>query len=135
MEWKRGEYLLSDDKSLLHVETVFQLLRETYWAADRPLERVKTSIEHSFCMGLYLGEEQIGFCRAVTDYATFTWICDVIIAPAHQKSGLGKWMVEQLLEHPLLQTRRQVLATKDAHTLYERFGFERVEFMRRNTKT
>lgn len=131
MQWQLGEYQLSDDKARLDPDVIHALLRETYWASDRSLEAVRKSIEHSVVGGLYLGDRQIGFCRAVTDYATITWICDVIVDPLHRGKGLGKWMVEQFLNHPLLQTRRQILATKDAHSLYERFDFERGEFMRR----
>jgi GNAT superfamily N-acetyltransferase len=132
MEWTRGEYLLSDDRKLLDLVKIHALLRDTYWAADRPFEIVCRSVENSIAIGLYKNGAQVGFCRAVTDHATFTWICDVVIEPAHRGGGLGKWMVACLIEHPLLQTRRQILATKDAHALYERFGFERSpDFLKR----
>ena len=131
MEWTHGEYLLSDDKRWLDLDAVCRLLNETYWAAGRPRSMIETGIEHSVCLGLFHASAQVGFCRAVTDFATFTWLCDVIIDPAHRGKGLGKWMVECLIEHPQLQTRSQVLATRDAHSLYERWGFERAEYMKR----
>lgn len=129
----RTGYLLSDDRSKLDLEVISHLLSNSYWAADRPRSIIENSIANSVCLGLFQEGRQIGFARAVTDYATFTWICDVIVDPAHRRRGLGKWMVEMLIEHPLLQTRSQVLATRDAHELYDRFGFQRAEFMRRQS--
>jgi GNAT superfamily N-acetyltransferase len=131
MEWKNGGYLLSDDQQRLDLDSVCRLLSDTYWAAGRPREIMARAIENSVCVGLYHSGEQVGFARGVTDGVTFTWICDVIIDAAHRGHGLGKWMVQTLLEHPRVQTRAQVLATRDAHGLYERYGFQRTEYMRR----
>jgi GNAT superfamily N-acetyltransferase len=95
---------------------------------------IENSIHNSVCFGLFRDGKQIGFARAVTDHATFTWICDVVIAPEHRGRGLGKWMVECVLAHPKLQTTTHVLRTKDAHGLYEQFGFKRTEYLRRSLK-
>lgn len=132
MNWQRHDYELSDDKSLLNIDIVQALLDTTYWAAGRPRAVLEKCISHSMCFGLYRGSEQVGFARAVTDYSTFTYFCDVIIAPEHRGNGLGKWMVETILAHPDLQTVTQCLRTRDAHTLYERHGFERSEYLRRS---
>ena len=123
MQIIRGEYELTDDKTRFEIAAIHEMLRATYWAADRPREVVERSIEHSLCIGLLRGSKQVGFCRAVTDQATFSWICDVIVHPEHRRRGLGKWMVNELIHHPRIQTRSQLLATKDAHGLYERHGF------------
>ena len=131
MDWTHGDYRLTDDKTRLDLGKICALLSETYWAADRPRRTMERAMEHSVCLGLFHGNQQIGFARAVTDQATFAWICDVIIHPDHRGKGLGQWMVKCLLDHPQLQTRSQVLATNDAHGLYERFGFKRTEYMRR----
>jgi GNAT superfamily N-acetyltransferase len=130
-EWTYGEYLLSDDPARLDLRAISQLLATTYWAADRSASAMAQAMQHSFCLGLYHAGRQIGFARAVTDFVTFAWICDVIIHPDHRGKGLGKWMVECLIEHPALQVRSQVLATRDAQGLYERFGFRRTEYMKR----
>ena len=131
-EWHRDDYTLTDDKARLDLDAVCALLHATYWAASRPREVIAKSIEHSACFGLLHGGKQVGFARAVTDYATFAWICDVVIAPEHRGRGIGKWIVECALAHPELQTGTQVLRTRDAHSLYERFGFERTEYLRRS---
>jgi GNAT superfamily N-acetyltransferase len=123
MDWIFDEYVLTDERERLDIEAAFQLLATTYWAVDRPREVFETAVNHSICCGLFHGGKQIGFCRAVTDHATFTWICDVIVHPEHRGRGLGKWMVQCLINHPRIQTRTQLLATRDAHGLYQRFGF------------
>ena len=113
---------------------VVELLQTTYWAADRSTEVIRRGIEHSLNLGLFHDRRQVGFCRAVTDEATFTWVCDVIVHPEHRGRGLGKWMMECLLAHPDLQTVSYHLCTKDAHGLYEPFGFQRIEAMRRSSR-
>lgn len=133
-EWQQGEYTLTDDKERLDLDTICALLHATYWAANRPRELIEKSIQHSICFGLFHGDKQVGFARAVTDHATFAWICDVVIAPEHRGRGLGKWIVECVLTHRVLRTTTQVLRTRDAHTLYERFGFTRTEYLRRSLK-
>jgi GNAT superfamily N-acetyltransferase len=132
MNFEGGEYLLTDDKSRLDLDVVCALLRDTYWAANRSREQIQKSIQHSVCFGLFHAGKQVGFARAVTDYATFCYLCDVIVAPEHRGRGLGKWIVECMLAHPDLQTTTQCLRTRDAHALYERFGFERTEYLRRS---
>jgi len=132
MDSQRDGYTLTDDKARLDLDGICALLGATYWAAGRPREAIAKSVQHSFCLGLFHGGQQIGFARAVTDYATFTYFCDVIVALEHRGRGLGKWMVEVLIEHPELQTTTQCLRTRDAHSLYERYGFERTEYLRRS---
>jgi ribosomal protein S18 acetylase RimI-like enzyme len=132
MNWQRGGYELSDDKNLLQLDAICALLGATYWAANRPRELIEKSIQHSVCLGLFHAGEQVGFARAVTDHATFTYLCDVIVAPEHRGRELGKWMVEIMIAHPDVQTTTQCLRTRDAHSLYERHGFERTEFLRRS---
>ena len=132
MNFERGDYLLSDDKSILDLNVVFSLLRSTYWAESRSREQIETSLKHSVCFGLFHAGRQVGFARAVTDCATYCYLCDVIVAPDHRGHGLGKWIVECMLAHPDLQTTTQCLRTRDAHGLYEPFGFERTEYMRRS---
>ena len=128
--WERGDYLISTDRSRLNIELIHDFLsRSTYWAVGRRRDVVERSIENSLPFGIYKGDNevgfaQVGFARVVTDYATFAWIADVFVLNDHRGQGLSKWLMEVILSHPELQGfRRWVLATKDAHGLYERFGF------------
>jgi GNAT superfamily N-acetyltransferase len=123
-EKQHGEYLISTDKSRLDIEAIQGFLNKTYWAAGRPVETVLRSIKHSLTFGLYRGDTQLGLSRVVTDYATFAWLGDVFIGESVRGQGLGKWLVETIISHPEWQGfRRWVLATKDAHELYRKFGF------------
>lgn len=124
-EWQRDEFLISTDRDRLDVPLIHNFLsNDSYWAKGRAIETVKRSIENSLDFGLYKGEQQIGFARVVTDYATFAWIADVFVLDEYRGRGLGKWLMEVILAHPELQKfRRWVLATKDAHEIYRQFGF------------
>lgn len=124
-QWQRGEYMISTDPDLLDILTIHRFLsEETYWAKGRAIEITLKSIEHSLCFGLYWGTQQAGFARVVSDYATFGYIMDVFVLPQHRRLGLGKWLVQSILNHPDLQeVTRWVLRTRDAHSLYARFGF------------
>ncbi len=130
----RDGYSISHDASKVDVDLVWEFLRESYWARGIPRETVARSVAGSLVAGLYReggddGEDgQVGFARAVTDRATFAWIGDVFVLPEHRGRGLGAWLVEELLAHPDLEgLRLVVLATADAHGLYGRFGFERID--------
>jgi GNAT superfamily N-acetyltransferase len=128
-EWRRGEYSISTDKSRLDLETIHDYLSNTsYWAKGRSRETISRSIENSVAFGIYRGREQVGFARIITDYATFAWVADVFVLENARGQGLGKWLMEVILSHPELQGfRRWVLATKDAHELYRKFGFEELK--------
>ena len=127
-EWRRGDYLISTDRARLDLAVIHGYLDRSYWAAGRPAEVVRRSIEHSLPFGLYHGERQIGFARVVTDYATFAWLADVFVLEEFRGQGLAKWLTEVIVAHPELQgLRRLVLATRDAHGLYRRVGFGELE--------
>ena len=147
---ERCGYAVDEDAALLDVDLVHEFLaRRSYLAHGIPRPVVARSIAHSLCFGLYelsasatgatgatgaapptqpgrprADARQIGFARVVTDRATFAWLADVFVVEEHRGRGLAKWLVEVLLAHPDLQgLRRFVLATRDAHGLYARFGF------------
>jgi GNAT superfamily N-acetyltransferase len=124
-EWRRDEYTISTDRKRLNASLIHNFLsNRAYWARGRSLEVVKRAIEHSLNFGVYKDGEQIGFARVVTDYATFAWLADVFILDEYRGRGLSKWLIEVIVSHQQLQGfRRWVLATKDAHELYRRFGF------------
>jgi GNAT superfamily N-acetyltransferase len=124
VEHQRGPYTISTAREKLDVTLVHDYLSQrSYWATGRPLEVVRRSIEHSLCFGVYEGQQQVGFARAVTDYATFAWLCDVFVLESHQGRGLGKWLIACVAAHPALKDLKLLLlATSDAHELYRRYG-------------
>ena len=123
-------YTLSTDPARLDITAIHRWLsEESYWAKNIPRATVERAIAHSLNFGIYAPDGQLaGFCRVVTDRATFAWLCDVFVLPAHRGHGLSKWLVQQMQRHPDLQNlRRHLLGTWDAHTLYQRFGYEPVD--------
>lgn len=127
-EWQRGEYTISTDPARLDLGVVHDFLRGSYWAKGIPEGVVRRSIEHSLPFGVYEGAAQVGFARVVTDRATFAYLCDVFVIESHRGRGLAKWLVGVVIAHPELEgLRRWLLATKDAHKLYRRFGFTELE--------
>ena len=114
--------------SLLDVNAIHAFLTRSYWARGVSRERVSKSLEASMCFGLFDGERQIGFARVITDRVTFAYLCDVYVLEQHRGLGLGKRLVQAVRAHPDLRAlRRFLLKTRDAHGLYEQFGFERVD--------
>ncbi len=137
--WRRDGFTISTERAHLDVDVIWRYLHdESYWAKGLPRDICERSIERSLNFGLFEGEPgtgtQIGYCRVVTDDATFAWLCDVFVLPAYRGRGLAAWMIEAVKGHPDLQAQRTfTLATRDAHGLYSKFGWEPVEagrFMR-----
>jgi GNAT superfamily N-acetyltransferase len=124
LEIALGDYIISTDKARLDLALIHDYLsNQSYWAQGRSLVTVHTSIEHSLCFGVYHEGRQVGFARVVTDYATFAWLCDVFVLEPHRGQGVGKRLIESVMAHPELQTVRLfLLATRDAHGLYRRYG-------------
>jgi GNAT superfamily N-acetyltransferase len=123
MEWINGEFLLTDAVARVDTQRTYELLAQTYWGVRRPYEVVEKMINHSLCFTLLHDDTQVGFGRAVTDYTVFSWIADIIIDPRYRGKGLGKWLMSSIVQHPLLQGTHMVLQTRDAHGLYEKYGF------------
>jgi GNAT superfamily N-acetyltransferase len=125
MEWTKDGYTVSTDKARLDVEVIHHFLStESYWALHIPRSVVAKAIDHSLCFGVYNGDAQVGFARVVTDTATFGYLADVFVLPAHRGHGLSKWLMDCIMGHPDLRgLRRFMLATRDAHGLYAQYGF------------
>lgn len=123
-EYYKGNFTISTNPAKLNFDTIYSFLTRSYWANTRPREVMERSIQHSLNFGIYVGEQQVGFARVVTDYATFAWLCDVFVEEAFRSEGLGKWLIETVVNYPELQgLRRWMLATRDAHGLYRQYGF------------
>lgn len=123
-EWRHGDFSISTDPKRLDLIMIQNFLTTSYWAEGIPIEIVKRSIEGSLAFGIYKGNEQIGFARVITDYATFAYIGDVFVLEHFRGQGLAKWLMEVIVTHPELQgLRKWLLATFDAHGLYQKVGF------------
>lgn len=118
-------YTVSTDKTKLERGLIHAFLTTSYWAEGRSRALVDAAIDGSLCFGVDAGDEQVGFARVVTDYATSAYLADVFIVEAHRGHGLSKRLLREVFGCPDLQTCAWTLFTRDAHGLYEQFGFER----------
>jgi GNAT superfamily N-acetyltransferase len=121
-----GAYLISTDPERLDLDAIHAYLSfESYWARGRSREQIVRGIHNSLPFGVYRDGAQVAFARIVTDYATFAWLADVYVVESERGQGIGKELVAAVMEHPTVRAvPRVVLATLDAHGLYERYGFE-----------
>jgi GNAT superfamily N-acetyltransferase len=125
LEVLKGQFIISTDPKRLDLDAICDFLTRAYWAMGRPRERTERAFANSLVFGLYDGEKQIGLARVVSDYAVFAYLCDVFIHEDYRAHGLGKWLIETVMNHPDLQgLRRWTLATSDAHGLYRQFGWD-----------
>ncbi len=133
MECQNGEFEISTDEKRLQFDVIQKFLADdSYWAQNRTPEQTRTAIENSICFGLYHHDKQVGFARVVSDRATFAYIGDVFVLDEYRERGLSKWLMEAIVAHPDLQgLRRWLLATRDAHGLYEKYGFGALKFPER----
>ncbi|MBK6987585.1 MAG: GNAT family N-acetyltransferase [Bacteroidia bacterium] len=119
------EIQISTNKSLLQLDIIHNVLKNSYWAKGIPIETIKRSIENSISFGVYIDGKQIGFCRVITDKATFAYLADVFIVEEHKGKGYSKLLMKYVLAYPELQgLRKFLLGTADAHGLYKQFGFK-----------
>jgi len=123
-EWRRHGFTISTDSSRLDRPAMREFLAASYWSPGIPQDVLDRALEGSLCFGLYEGERQIGFARAITDRATFAYVADVYVLEEYRGRGLALWLMQTVMEHPDLQgLRRWMLLTRDAHSLYRRVGF------------
>ena len=121
-------YRISDDPARFDIDVIHGYLSgEAYWSKGRPRALVERVVRYALCLGMYApGGAQVGFAKVVTDRTIAAHLGDVFILPAHRGAGRGVALVRAALEHPELATvQRWTLNTRDAHGLYERFGFRR----------
>ena len=124
MDFIKNGFTITTEKEKLDIDLIHSFLNRTYWAEGISKETIRRSIEGSLCFGVYENDKQVGFARMITDRATFAYLADVFIIEEFRGRGLSKWLMEVIMSHPDLQRlRRMILATKDAHGLYEKFGF------------
>jgi len=118
------DIVVTTDPSRLDFDTIHGFLAQSYWAPGIPRAVVVRAAENSLCFGAFDGERQVGFARVITDQATFAYVCDVFVLDSERGRGVGKCLMRAIKAHPDLQSlRRWMLSTRDAHGLYEQFGF------------
>ncbi len=123
------DYELTNDKAKITAEDLMPLYLQTYWANQRPIETVRKSLKNSLVYVVFYKGEPIAMLRLITDYATFAYLCDVLVDEKHRGKGISKWMLAEAFDHPDIKNLRRVcLMTQDAQGLYRQFGFKNIEF-------
>ena len=120
------KYRIIEGSDKMNLDEVVRLLKMTYWADKRPVEQIRKSMDNSSCYGVYLEDEKklVGFARVISDYATTYYLCDVIIDTSYQHKGLGTALVSYIESLSEYSSLRGILITRDAHNLYQKFGYE-----------
>jgi len=124
-----NDFYISTDKDKMNMNFIHEYLsNQSYWAKGRSLELVKKSILNSMCFGVFTKDDiQIGFARIATDYVVFAWIMDVFIDENYKKQGVGKVLIDYIVNHDELKGVNGIgLRTQDAHEFYRRFGFDNI---------
>ena len=123
-ERRRDTFWITTDPDKLDVDAIHAYLSRSYWSEGIPRDIVARALSFSLCFALFEGVLQIGLARVITDRTTFAYLCDVYVLEEYRGRGLGVWLMEAVCAHPDLQNlRRFSLVTRDAHSLYEKFGF------------
>lgn len=119
-----NECCVTTDNSKLDLDLIHSWITNSYWALGRTKEAMEKVMSNSLNFGLFYKEKLVGYARVISDYHTFAYLCDVIIDENYRGKGLGKILMKCVMEHPEFKTmKRWLLFTKDAHGLYEKFGF------------
>jgi N-acetylglutamate synthase-like GNAT family acetyltransferase len=122
------DLIFSDDKSKLDTGLIHKFLTNSYWAKGRTIEEVKKSIEHSICFGVYVNDKQIGFARIISDFTTIAYLMDVFILEEYRGKGISKLLLNKIFKDDRFKgVKKWMLSTKDAHSLYAGFGFEKIK--------
>ena len=113
----------------MNLDDIIRLLKATYWADKRSDEQIEKSARNSSCYGIFVeGEDKLaGFARVISDYATTYYLCDVVVDEEYRNKGLGTALVAYIESLPVYAGLRGILVTRDAHSLYRKFGYEVVD--------
>lgn len=121
----RPSFFITTEQNKMDFSVIHGYLSQSYWSKGIPEATLKKAMANSLCFAVLTDKnEQVGFARVITDYATYAYLADVFVIEAYRGNGLSKELVDAVKQHPELQgLRRITLATRDAHGLYSQYGF------------
>ncbi len=115
---------ITTDMSRMDIEQIHAELAASYWSPGIAREKVERAMQNSVCFAGLVDGQLVAFARVITDKSTFAYLADVFVVPEKRKLGLGKALIAHVLGHEDLQSLRLfMLRTRDAQTLYQKFGF------------
>lgn len=107
----------------------YMALRKIVGWNEFPLEEAQAGLDNSYIWCLRDGDKVVGLARAVWDHGYVLYIADVIVIPEYQGQGLGRLLMEQILDfiHDKLKPGYRMMVSlssaKGKDTFYEKFGF------------
>ena len=113
----------TDDRNKMDVDFIYNNLKELYWATNLTRENLIGRMMNSMCFGVFANDQQTGFARVVTDYFSFAYLADVFVEEKERGKGYSRVLMDYILDYPSLRDIKWLLATRDCHALYEKFGF------------
>ncbi len=125
---QKNEYgvYATGDRNKMDIDFIYNNLRNLYWATNLTRENLIGRIMNSMCFGVFVNDQQKGFARVVTDYFSFAYLADVFVEEKERGKGYSRILMEYILDYPSLRDSKWLLATRDMHSLYEKFGFSGV---------
>jgi GNAT superfamily N-acetyltransferase len=120
------EVYVSDDRSKMDIDFVYNNLKTMYWATNLTRENLVGRVENSICFGVFVDVQQVGFARVITDYFSFAYLADVFVEEQQRGKGYSRVLIAYILDYPSLRGIKWLLATRDMHGLYKKFGFTEV---------
>jgi GNAT superfamily N-acetyltransferase len=120
------EVYASDDRDKMDVDFIYDNLKTLYWALNLTRENLIGRINNSLCFGVFVDGKQKGFARVITDYFSFAYLADVFVEEKERGKGYSRVLMEYIMDYPSLKDTRWLLATRDKHGLYKKFGFTEV---------
>ncbi|WP_282121720.1 GNAT family N-acetyltransferase [Algibacter mikhailovii] len=119
---------ISSNFNDMNLELIHDFIKHSYWGLSRTFEEQKKASENTINFGLFKNNQQIAYARVMTDKVFFAYLLDVFVVPSEQKNGYAKLLIDHIITFPELQAvKKWMLTTKDAHTLYSKFGFTAIK--------
>jgi GNAT superfamily N-acetyltransferase len=121
----KGVYA-TDERDKMDIDFIYNNLKTLYWATNLTRENLVGRMMNSLCFGVFADNRQIGFARVITDYFSFAYLADVFVEEGERGKGYSRVLMEYILDYPSLRDIKWLLATRDMHDLYKKFGFTEV---------
>jgi len=125
------------DEQIQDLHTIYQ---SEWWTRDRQLLDIRLMLQRSDAIVAFCDADSkrlIAFARVITDYVYKALVLDVIVEASHRKKGLGRNLMDRIIDHPSLKCVRhfELYCHPEMVPFYQKWGFTEdlgeLRFMRR----